>query len=73
MSTVAKNATRILKNWFMVMQPRPARIVAPTQRINSCHAALIVAAALVEMITHLLLAVAAPGAPAVIVQVAGIR
>ena len=65
MSTVAKNATRILKNWFMAMRLRPARIADHTQRINSCPAAPIAAAALRAMITRLLLAVAvvAPDAP----------
>ncbi len=76
MSTVAKNATENLKNWFTAMRPRSARIAALTQRISSCLAAPITAAALMAVITRHLpaaVAAAAPAVPAATVQAVAIR
>ena len=70
-----ENATENLKNWFTAMRPRSARIAAPTQRISSCLAALITAAALMAASTRHLLAVAAAAlaVPAATVQAVAIR
>ena len=78
MSTVAKNATENSKNWFTAMRLRSARIAALTQRISSCLAAPITAAALMVVITRHLpaaaaVAAAAPGVPAATAQAVAIR